>query len=95
MIRRVPVLRDDDGEAGLGKAPDERVGERHDLMAVFDRERSARHEVRLQVDHQEGVAGSGIISGMAGFAPRCTRERQRPRSKTSTTASEKTNGMTR
>ena len=48
---RMPVLGDDD----MGEASRKRVDERHDRIAVLDRERAARHEIGLQVDGQQDV----------------------------------------
>ncbi len=49
--RWMPVLGDDD----VLEPASQPVDERDDLVAAIDRQRSARHEIGLQVDRQKNV----------------------------------------
>jgi len=57
VVGGVPVLRGDDQV--IVSAVHQRIGDRHDLLAIGDRQIAARAEAVLDIDQQQG-AGHGL-----------------------------------
>src|SRR4029079_7909837 len=67
VIGRVPVLRQDNILKALG----DRIDERHDRIALFNRQTAARGETVLYVDDQQRIAVSDFdLVGCKGAAQR-------------------------
>ncbi len=64
---RMPVLRDHH----LLEAPREPVDHRHHRVAVGHRERAARHEIVLHVDHEQHIVAThaGILRALQPLKP--------------------------
>src|SRR5581483_3687532 len=58
VLVRMPVPRRDDGDPRAPSVGEITVRDRHDLVAAWYREASARQKILLHVDHDQRVAGT-------------------------------------
>ena len=65
MAGRMPIL----GQRDIGEASGEAVDERHDGVAVADRQRAAGHEIILHVDDEKDIPFIDRDSSSHGVTP--------------------------
>src|SRR6185369_12017422 len=59
VIRRMPVLRNDD----MREAPCEPIDDRYDLISPWYGQRAAGTEIALRVGHDQHIAFTGALAG--------------------------------